>query len=196
MSENKWQDIRDSYSRMDIFSTVSEQEAAFEVASRTGDAGITEDDSDEFSNGDSAPVPLAEAISMAQLSQVPEFRMILAKWQEMVDDFTKKSKNEKLTQDARTFNHNKAVGIEQALAAAGEIILAAQERLKNTTSEERNLLGSGALAALGELAATPAVETHDNRDALINGAIPAFKKEQVVTAQENARRIRAAFGDK
>jgi hypothetical protein len=189
MSENKWQDIRDSYSRMDIFSLASTEAADFDVASRTGDAGITDDDSDELSNGDSAPVPLADAISMAQLSQVPEFRMILARWQEMVVDFTRKSKDERLTQDARTFNHNKSVGIEQALAAAGEIILAAQERLKSASSDERALMGNDAQQLIGKLAAAPIVETHDNRDALITSSLPKFRVENPEDARRKTREM-------
>jgi hypothetical protein len=188
------QAIRDSYLAFDIFGSAATEDANEIIASRTGEArgDITAPD-EEGVNGFEAPAPLAEAISMATFAQTPEFRQILAAWHEMVDNFTTKSKDERLTQDARTFNHNKAVGIEQALVVAGDIVLAAQNRLKNTSTDERALMDENAKLLLSRLAEPPAPVVNDNRDALIEGAIPKFRDESPENAARKTREMVAFF---
>jgi hypothetical protein len=183
-------DIERSYRNFDIFGSAATEDANEIIAERTGEArgDMTEEDI-EGSNGFEAPAPLSEAINMATLAQTPEFQQILIEWNEMIEDFTRKSKDERLTQDARTFNHNKAVGIEQALVKAGQIITAARDRLLNTSTDERALIGNDAKLLLSRLAQPPAPVVSDNTDALIESQVPKFKSASI-TKEENHRAVR------
>jgi hypothetical protein len=199
MANDTLEAIQNSYRVMDIFGPAATASANDEIAERTGEArgDVTEEDL-EGVNGNEPLAPLSTAIGMATFAQTPEFQTIRRAWQELLEGFIAKSENLKLSADERIANQSMALGIKKALVVAAEVIAAAQERLRNTSVEERMAIGDSAKAVLAKLVEAPA--PNDVRGDLIEADARPFKsstmREQVVTAEENARRIRAAFGDK
>jgi hypothetical protein len=118
-------------------------------------------------------LPIGDALNFSEFSKSEEFQKLLTLGNAMMDGWVRASKNEKLTQDARTLNHNKAIGIEKFLIAIGEMVLESQERVDNASTDERRAIvrhrkPRQQKAPVAELAPEPEVSVSEIMDEFID----------------------------
>jgi hypothetical protein len=128
--------ILESMRRADINSEDARDEGLAVISAAGGESFDSRTPSEDLLDA----LPIGDALNFSEFAASMEFQKILALGNAMMDGWVRASKNEKLTQDARTLNHNKAIGIEKFLVAIGEAVLESQERVDNATTAERRAI--------------------------------------------------------
>jgi hypothetical protein len=129
--------IRESYRNLDINSQESELEAAIFVDEMSGDGDET--DPSDVNIPDSMPLPAA--LTLVETSHADGFQFMKEIAEQMLAKFSAKSEDVKATQDSRTLNHQMAMGVKALLVEWGARVAEAEERLKQTTPDERRKIG-------------------------------------------------------
>jgi len=120
----------------DINSVESQDEAYAAVTAQGGMASRDVTPDADLPNA----IPIGDALNFSEFSKSEEAQKFLNILQTLHDKWVRQSKNEKLTQDARTLNHHKGMGMEEGLIAIGQAILEAQERVDNASVDERRAI--------------------------------------------------------
>ena len=87
-------------------------------------------------------MPLSAALTVVAGSKSEGFRFLQEVAEQMLAQFTAKSKDEKATNDSRVLHHQMAMGIEKLLVEWGARVTEAKERLEKTTPDERRKVGN------------------------------------------------------
>jgi hypothetical protein len=131
------QDIHNTAHNLDIFGEASELEAAQFVDEMSGDVDDTHPE--DANVPDSMPLPAA--LTLVETSREDGFRFMQEIAEQMLARFSAKSEDLKSTQDARTLNHQMAMGVKALLVEWGARIAEAESRVAASTPDERRLLG-------------------------------------------------------
>jgi hypothetical protein len=176
-----------SFRMFDINSPSSDREADIEIMARTGDLEVS-DPSDLNGNG-TEQLSLTKSIGVATFAQGEHFQSLLKIATDAMDEWVIKSENLKESQDYRTAHSTMALAAKKILTAFGEYVIQHQQRLLETSTDERALMDTNTQLLLSRLAEPPAPVVTDNRADLVDSLVPKFAKEQI-TPEENARRSR------
>jgi len=130
------EEIHDIAKAFDINSVESQDEAYAAVTAQGGMASCDVTPDADLPNA----IPIGDALNFSEFSKSEEAQKFLNILQTLHDKWVRQSKNEKLTQDARTLNHHKGMGMEEGLIAIGEAILESQERVDNASVDERRAI--------------------------------------------------------
>jgi len=129
--------IRESARIFDIHSQESELDAAQFVDEMSGDGDETH--ADDINVPDYMPLPAA--LTLVETSRKDGFRFMQEIAEEMLAQFSAKSEDVKATQDARTLNHQMAMGVKALLVEWGARVAEAEQRVQQSTPEERRKMG-------------------------------------------------------
>jgi hypothetical protein len=135
--KNTLQDIQDTYNNLDLFGEASELEAATFVDEMSGDGDETHPD--DANIPDSLPLP--DALNLLDASRADGFQFAKGVAEELRAQFVVKSEDVKGTADSRVLHANMALAIKTLLVTWGSKIAEAEERVQQSTPDERRKMG-------------------------------------------------------
>jgi hypothetical protein len=135
--KNTLQDIQDTAHNLDIFGEASELEAAQFVDDLTGDNDTTPDEDQNVPDS----MPLPDALNFVTASRGDSIQFLTGIAEQMLAKFSAKSEDVKATQDSRTLNHQMAMGVKAVLVEWGARLAEAEERVQQSTPDERRRTG-------------------------------------------------------
>jgi hypothetical protein len=131
------QAIRDTYNNLDLFGEASELEAAKFVDEMSGDGDETP--AEDQNVPDSLPLP--DALNLVDASHADGFTFAKTIAEQMLAQYSAKAEDVKATQDSRTLHSSMALGIKKLLIEWGARVAEAEERVQQSTPEERRKMG-------------------------------------------------------
>jgi ABC-type amino acid transport substrate-binding protein len=137
MAKDVLQDIADTYSNLDIFGEASELEAAQFVDEMSGDTDYTPDEDQNVPDS----MPLPDALNLVDASRADGFTFAKNIAEQMLAQYSAKAEDVKATQDSRTLHANMSLALKKLLVEWGARIAEAEERVQQSTSDERRKLG-------------------------------------------------------
>jgi hypothetical protein len=127
----------DTYEDFDIHSLESEVKAQRQIDEMSGDFDETPDEDANVPD----VMPLPAAVTLVETSHADGFQFMKDIAEQMFAQFSAKAEDVRATQDSRTLHASMALGIKKLLIEWGARVAEAEERLKQSTNEERRLLG-------------------------------------------------------
>jgi hypothetical protein len=131
------QAIRDTYNNLDLFGEASELEAAKFVDEMSGDGDETP--AEDQNVPDSLPLP--DALNLVDASHADGFQFAKGVAEQMLAQYSAKAEDVKATQDSRTLYANMSLALKKLLVEWGARIAEAEERVQQSTLDERRKLG-------------------------------------------------------
>jgi hypothetical protein len=131
------QDIHNTARNLDIFGEASELEAAQFVDEMSGDVDDTNPDDANVPD----VMPLPDALNLVDASHADGFQFAKGVAEQMLAQYSAKAEDVKATQDSRTLHSSMALGIKKLLIEWGARVAEAEERVQQSTPEERRKMG-------------------------------------------------------